>query len=44
MKIKENVILVKHAGSLTGFIDLGDTDINTVSFDKKENLVTHALV
>ena len=44
MKIKENVILDKHAGSLTGFIDLGDTDINTVSFDKKENLATHALV
>ena len=44
MKIKENLIFVKHTGSLTGFIDLGDTDMNTVNFEKKEDLATHPLV
>ena len=44
MKIKENLIFVKHTGSLTGFIDLRDTDINTLNFEKKEDLATHAMV
>ena len=44
MKIKETLILVKHTGILTGLIDLGDTDINTLSFQKKEDLATHALM
>ena len=44
MKIKENLIFVKHTGNHTGFIDLGDTDINTLNFEKKEDLATHTLV
>ena len=43
MKIKENLILVEH-GSFTGFIDLGETVINTLNFEKKEDFATHALV
>ena len=34
MKIKENLIFVKHTGNLTGFIHLGDTDINTFPANK----------
>ena len=44
MKIKGNLIFVKHTGSLIGFIVLGNTDINTLNFEKKEDLTTHALV
>ena len=44
MKIKGNLIFVKHTGSLTSFIVLGDTDINPLNFEKKEDLVIHALV
>ena len=40
MKIKENLILVQ---TLTVLIDLGDTDINTLNFENKEDLATHAL-
>ena len=35
MKIEENLIFVTHTGSLTGFIESGDTDINTLNFEKK---------
>ena len=41
MKIKENLILVQN---LTLLIDLRDTDINTLNFENKEDLATHALV
>ena len=44
MKIKGNLIFVKHTGSLIVFIDLGDTDINTLNFEKKEDFATHTLV
>ena len=44
MKVKGNLIFIKHTESLIGFIDLGDTDINTVNFEKKEDLATHALL
>ena len=44
MKIKGNLIFVKHTESLIGCIDLGDTDINTLNFEKKEDLAKHALV
>ena len=44
MKIKETLILVKHTGILTGLTDLGDTDINILSFEKKEVLSAHALM
>ena len=44
MKIKENLIFDKHTWSLIGFIDLGDTDINSLNFEKKEDLAAHALV
>ena len=40
MKIKENLILLQ---TLTVLIDLGDTDINTLNFENKEDLATHAL-
>ena len=33
-----------NTGSLASFIDLGDTDINTLNFEKKEDFATHALV
>ena len=44
MKINLNLIFVKHTGSLIDIIDLGDTDINSLNFEKKEDLATHALV
>ena len=44
MKIKKKIIFVKHTGTFTDFIDLGDTDISTLNFEKKEDLATHALV
>ena len=44
MKIKRNLIFVKHTGNLIVFTDLGDTDINTSNFKKKEDLATHALL
>ena len=45
MKIKENLVFDKHTGVLTGFIDLGDSDINCLNIkDKEESLATHALV
>ena len=31
-----------NTGSFTGFIDLGDTDINT--FEEKEDFATHVLL
>ena len=34
MKIKENLIFVKHTGNLTGFIHLRDTDINIFPANK----------
>ena len=43
MKIKGNLIFVKHTGSLIGFIDLGDTHINTLNFEKKEDLAANRL-
>ena len=30
--------------SFTGFIDLGDTDINALNFEKKEDFARHTLV
>ena len=44
MKKKENLIFVKHTGNLTGFTDVGDTGINTLNFEKKQDLAIHALV
>ena len=41
MKIKGNFIFVKRRGSFIGFIDLGETDINTLNFEKKQDLATH---
>ena len=38
---KWKLILVQN---LTVLIDLGDTDINTLNFENKEDLATHALV
>ena len=36
MKIKGNLIFVKHTGSLVGFTILGDTDINILNLKKKK--------
>ena len=36
MKIKENLVFDKYTGNLIGFIDLGDTDINTLNSEKKK--------
>ena len=44
MEIRETLIFVKLTGILTGFFDLGDTDINTLNFEKKGDLATHALI
>ena len=45
MKIKENLVFDKHTGVLTGFFDLGDSDIKCLNIkDKEESLATHALV
>ena len=30
--------------SFNGFFDLGDTDINALNFEKKEDFATHTLV
>ena len=37
------MIFVKDTWSLTDFIDLGDTEINTLKFEKKEEVAAHAL-
>ena len=44
MKIKENLVLDKNTANLSGFIDLGDTGINILDFEKNNDLTTHALV
>ena len=44
MKIKKKIIFVKHTGNFTDFIDLGDTDISTLNFEKKEDLAKDPLV
>ena len=44
MAIKVNLVLDKNTANLSGFIDLGDTGINILDFEKNNDLTTHALV
>ena len=47
MKIKANLVFDKHTGELTGFLDLGDPDINFNEFPKESSsvsLASHAFV
>ena len=44
IKIQENLVWLKHTGRLTGFVDLGDADLNYVTLDKTNTIVSHDLV
>ena len=47
MKVKANLVFDKHTGELTGFLDLGDPDLNYNEFKEErpeDNIATHAFV
>lgn len=44
MKISSYLVFDKVTGELIGFLDLGDPDINFGTFDKADNIASHALV
>lgn len=44
MKIKENLVYDKYTGQLTGYVDLGDPELNFSSFKHHNVLATHVLV
>ena len=44
MKIQSNLLFDKYSGELTGYVDLGDPDVNYTTFVKHDELATHALV
>ena len=44
MKIQENLVWDKHTNDLTGFVDLGDTELNYATLKKSDELASHVLV
>ena len=44
MKIQENLVWSKHSGDLTGFVDLGDIDVNYATLQKRDAIANHVLV
>ena len=42
--MQKKIWFLLNTRSFTGFIDLWDTVINTLNFEKKEDFATHALV
>ena len=43
MKIEKNLVYDKYSGQLTGYVDLGDPDVNYSSFKDQNDLATHVL-
>ena len=43
MKIDKNLVYDKYSGQLTGYVDLGDPDVNYSSFKDQNDLATHVL-
>ena len=43
MKIPSNLVLNKHTGELTGYVDLGYTELNYAMLEKTDNIATHIL-
>ena len=44
MKIKENLVFDQHHDQLIGFVDLGDLDINFVTFGDIDELASYVLM
>ena len=44
MKIQENLVWDKHSGELTGYVDLGDVNLNYATLSKVEEIAAHVLV
>ena len=44
MKIQENLVYDKNCGNLVGYVDLGDPDINYLSFDNADVLESHVMM
>ena len=43
MKIQSNLVWDKHTGELTGYVDLGGTELNYATLEKTDNIATHKL-
>ena len=43
MKIQSNLVWDKHTGELTGYVDLGDTELNYATLEKPDNIAIHIL-
>ena len=44
MKVQEGLVWDKTRGELTGFVDLGDIDLNYATLQNARQLATHILV
>eukprot|EP00111_Clytia_hemisphaerica_P013446 TCONS_00039477-protein len=44
VKIQEDLVFDKHTGELIGFVDLGDSDLNSSTFKEVDTIATHCLV
>ena len=44
MKIMSNLVFDKITGELTGYVDLGDPDVNFATLEELDEVATHALV
>ena len=44
MKIQENLVWDKHNGELTGYVDLGEIDLNYATLSKVTTVASHVLV
>ena len=44
IKIQENLFFDKYTGDLTGYVDLGDIELNYSTFQDVNDFATHALV
>ena len=44
VKIQENLVFDKYTGNLVGFVDLGDTELNTTPFNNTDKLASHVML
>ena len=44
VKIQENLVFDKYTGNLIGFVDLGDTELNTTSFNNTDKLASRVML
>ena len=44
MKIQQNVVFDKYSGELIGYVDLGDLEKNSSTFDNEDDLATYVIV